>query len=362
MDSKKIGKFICGLRNEKKWTQEDLANKLFVDRTMVSKWERGVYVPSTEILIKMQSLFDITINEILYGERKDSNNTSNIDSIPIKLVKEEKKKEKKILIINTIIIFLLVFSFLSYYFVNNYNSIKIYKIFGSNAGFSISDGLLVVTKEKSYIKIGDLETQNNRTIASIKLYFQKGKEEKNIFETGVSGLNKVYTNRFNYNELFEYNDLNYILKGLKLNLILDDGTEITIDLKLEKDYANNKFVEDLKEPISDGEKIFGEEEVPEYIKNNFVFDNQTNEYIRKSKNKMEEYNSYANVYILTFYYQNYEEKIFYNLKEKTFEYYIFKDEDVSEYYIYDSNKETCEFGNCNIEYINKIKNDYFKNL
>ena len=44
----------------------------------------------------MQSLFDITINEILYGERKDNNNTSNIDSIPIKLVKEEKKKEKKI--------------------------------------------------------------------------------------------------------------------------------------------------------------------------------------------------------------------------------------------------------------------------
>ena len=44
MNNEKIGHFICKLRTEKKWTQEDLANKLFVDRTMVSKWERGVYI------------------------------------------------------------------------------------------------------------------------------------------------------------------------------------------------------------------------------------------------------------------------------------------------------------------------------
>ena len=42
MDSKTIGAFICELRKSKNMTQEDLAQKLMVDRGTISKWERGV--------------------------------------------------------------------------------------------------------------------------------------------------------------------------------------------------------------------------------------------------------------------------------------------------------------------------------
>lgn len=41
MDSKKIGTAIRALRQEKRLSQQELANALFVDRTLVNKWEHG---------------------------------------------------------------------------------------------------------------------------------------------------------------------------------------------------------------------------------------------------------------------------------------------------------------------------------
>lgn len=42
MDNNKIGKYIASLRKEKKLTQAELGNKLFVTDKAVSKWERGI--------------------------------------------------------------------------------------------------------------------------------------------------------------------------------------------------------------------------------------------------------------------------------------------------------------------------------
>ena len=95
MNSERVGKFIAELRKEKKWTQEDLAKRLIVDRGTVSKWERGIYIPNTEILLKLQNLFDISINEILYGERKNIDNNKKIDSVTIEVLKDNKRKIKK---------------------------------------------------------------------------------------------------------------------------------------------------------------------------------------------------------------------------------------------------------------------------
>ena len=42
MDQTKVAAFIKGLRNEKKITQEELAEKFNVSRRTVSRWETGV--------------------------------------------------------------------------------------------------------------------------------------------------------------------------------------------------------------------------------------------------------------------------------------------------------------------------------
>lgn len=69
MDKEKIGIFISELRKEKGWTQAQLAEKLFVDRTTVSKWERGLYIPDLEALKEIENLFGVSINEIVSAER-----------------------------------------------------------------------------------------------------------------------------------------------------------------------------------------------------------------------------------------------------------------------------------------------------
>lgn len=72
MDYEKIGNFIAEERKAKKLTQAKLAEKLSVSEKTVSKWENGRGIPDTENLPKLCEIFDISINEILNGERFSS--------------------------------------------------------------------------------------------------------------------------------------------------------------------------------------------------------------------------------------------------------------------------------------------------
>lgn len=57
-------------RNKKGWTQDELAEKLFVSRQSVSKWENNQNYPSIEIIIKISDLFGITIDELLRSDEE----------------------------------------------------------------------------------------------------------------------------------------------------------------------------------------------------------------------------------------------------------------------------------------------------
>ena len=69
MNQQKIGKFICDLRKEKNLSQYQLADMIPISRQAVSKWERGITIPDSLVLIKLSEIFDVSINEILAGER-----------------------------------------------------------------------------------------------------------------------------------------------------------------------------------------------------------------------------------------------------------------------------------------------------
>ena len=56
------------LRKQHSLTQEQLAEKLYVSRTAVSKWEQGKGYPSIESLKSISKLFDITIDELLSSD------------------------------------------------------------------------------------------------------------------------------------------------------------------------------------------------------------------------------------------------------------------------------------------------------
>ena len=61
---------IYKLRTGKGMSQDELAEKVFVTRQAVSRWENGETVPNTETLKLLSALFDVSINTLLGSPRK----------------------------------------------------------------------------------------------------------------------------------------------------------------------------------------------------------------------------------------------------------------------------------------------------
>ena len=72
MDQQKIGAFLRELRAEKKITQEQLAELLGVTNRSVSRWETGSNMPDLSILIELSKLYQVGVDEILDGKRKET--------------------------------------------------------------------------------------------------------------------------------------------------------------------------------------------------------------------------------------------------------------------------------------------------
>lgn len=69
MNQEAIGKFISACRKDKGLTQVQLAEKLNITNRAVSKWETGKSCPDASIMLKLCDILDITVNELLTGER-----------------------------------------------------------------------------------------------------------------------------------------------------------------------------------------------------------------------------------------------------------------------------------------------------
>lgn len=99
MDLVKIGKFIADCRKEKKLTQEQLAEKLFITDRAVSKWERGLSLPDADKMLDLCNLLDINVNELLLGEKRDMKDYEmKTQELLVEMAKREEDKNKKLFI------------------------------------------------------------------------------------------------------------------------------------------------------------------------------------------------------------------------------------------------------------------------
>ncbi|MBQ8767210.1 MAG: helix-turn-helix transcriptional regulator [Clostridia bacterium] len=69
MDVKKIGTFIKTQRTELNMTQKDLANRIGCTDKAVSRWETGKGLPDMSFIIPLSNELNVSINELLMGER-----------------------------------------------------------------------------------------------------------------------------------------------------------------------------------------------------------------------------------------------------------------------------------------------------
>ncbi|SHN82022.1 helix-turn-helix domain-containing protein [Desulfitobacterium chlororespirans] len=64
-----LGESIYNLRTKNNMSQGDLANTLDVSRQSVSKWETNTSVPELDKLVKMSVVFNISLDELIRGEK-----------------------------------------------------------------------------------------------------------------------------------------------------------------------------------------------------------------------------------------------------------------------------------------------------
>ena len=97
MDQIKIGRFIAVRRKMANLTQLQLADRLGITDKAVSKWERGITMPDTSIMLELCDILGISVNELLSGEEINMENSSQKnEQLLLDMAKELEKKNKTI--------------------------------------------------------------------------------------------------------------------------------------------------------------------------------------------------------------------------------------------------------------------------
>lgn len=68
MTNRTTGEIISTRRKEKNMTQKDLADLLNITDKVVSKWERNVACPDTQLLPRLSQILDLSVEELLSGK------------------------------------------------------------------------------------------------------------------------------------------------------------------------------------------------------------------------------------------------------------------------------------------------------
>lgn len=154
-------------RKEKNMTQEQLAELIPISRTAISKWEREINIPDPTSLGRLREIFEVSVDELFYGERMNHRNKNAINDVSLNLYKSKRKGKKVILGLIFLLIVTLI-SFLAYYLITNYKSIYVYSINGELEEFNVIEGTFIKTNYKLFFDIQNIEIDN---LNSVRLYY-----------------------------------------------------------------------------------------------------------------------------------------------------------------------------------------------
>ena len=306
MNQDNIGKFILELRTSKGWTQEDLANMIPITRQAVSRWEQGKSIPDSSTLVILSEIFGVSINELLSGKRIPKKEIiKESEKIALEIIDKNilmKKKIKRILISFISLFFVGIVSFLCYYFFATYNSVKVYSIGGKSKNFYLQEGVMIVTKQKLFFKLGNLIRSDNINVEKVTLSFKKNGKDKLLFDN--HNLDRLIIENYGYEEYFYFDNLEDILNGVRMDIYYDDKVE-SIELVFFLSLKNNKFIFDKKEVDINNNKSNSsklEDDILKFMIKNGTYKNDHYEY--KIDNKTFKYYDEINRLILERKYNN----------------------------------------------------------
>ncbi|MBQ8518159.1 MAG: helix-turn-helix domain-containing protein [Agathobacter sp.] len=96
LNQQKTGKFMAEMRRQQNLTQRQLAEQVGVSDKTVSKWETGRSMPDNAILLDVCLILNISVNELLSGEKfSEENYVNRAEENMVELVKESEYHRKK---------------------------------------------------------------------------------------------------------------------------------------------------------------------------------------------------------------------------------------------------------------------------
>ncbi len=234
MNQEKIGKFIASERKSKKITQAELAEQLGVTDRSVSNWENGKNMPDLSLFKPLCEILDITINELISGERIDKKEyQEKLEENILNTIDYSNKKIKKNNRIFKIIIFsivILIISFFTMFFIDIRRMKQNKPVIFSTWGYQYTPALNL-HEDEIYLSIreylvngGDNEVKHHKgekTFVSMRVYL--------LEELNKDALYYVYA---------WVVDGKYYLENGELKQ--DSGSSIPYKFKVEK--INNKYI------------------------------------------------------------------------------------------------------------------------
>ena len=297
---------IYRIRQERKLTQKEIGDIIGVSDRTISKWENGTTVPDLCQIRNICKKLEISPSLLIKSEKKLSDDITNL-----------RRGIGKILnyILHNIflITFILVFMLLLLYFINNYNSIKIYDLKYNSENISFENGYLFKTKVTNILIINDIKINKikyNPIDTKVKLYTLVNGDKKIIYTS--ENLNNIYIEENKSGADLLIKD---VIESIKQNLYLliettdENNNEYNYECQItfKEKYNNNKLL------------------YKSYIKNNsvdtldFPFDNliDSPKINNKSTKVMSNSNNTTNKLTSLSYEYDKENDIYYKVNENT---------------------------------------------
>lgn len=238
--STKFANTIYSIRRDINLTQKDLADLIGVSDRTISKWENGTTVPDLCQIRNICKKLEISPSLLIKSEKKFKDNMS--------FIKMKLGKALNYLIHNIFLIgFIIAFILLLIYFINNFNSVKIYDLKYESDKVSFENGYFLKTKVTNILVINDIRINKIKyepTEINLELYTYVNGDKKILYK--ADNLNSIFIEKNKSNtDLLSKDTLENIKRNLQLTITTKDEYDniYTYECKLtfKEKFNNNKL-------------------------------------------------------------------------------------------------------------------------
>lgn len=273
MDRETFGRFIADTRRNAGMTQQDLADRLHVTNTAVSKWERGLCYPDVTLLENLALTLGLTLAELMACEKTTNETTADIhvqDNITSLMnIANESHRRQRSKMLWSILLVAVATALLA--------ALAYYCVISTRTNWGVAKYIGSQTKEEGnfiYMERGD-------DLLCLRC------EDQQMFDTIVSGFaEQYYTIEYRYNTItrqgtLEHCEINDLILGTPMNMV---GASIGADSLLGVDCVWEKYIDIYPDPDREGHYLYTLQYYYTGNGNQYFQDNQPETYMFTVKN------------------------------------------------------------------------------